>query len=362
MADDNDSGGGGGGWISKYGIPSILASIVVFAFQQQQQTFDRLQANVQSGYQFYSSNRTQLETHDDADKEIALLKIIGRAFPNIYCDVREDLYERVLAAQDAGSGGKVNSGGIDDSDLDYLRSSIMADELQHPKVRPLPTNLFEALTPHFGKNTPGNCDALNQASGAPSVASTPAGTSAAVTPPPPVSAPTSSGATTTAPPSSAASAPTTSPSLASNAGPSAAVARGEMAQDTLRSSLRNAVRAALPALSPTGAPMRVFFHIPAGGRRDTGTWDFANQARVGLAQFNYRVMRGVERVNPGDVPTSPEIRYFGPDEQPAAQQLANYLNWQFASEGSQFHITAIGNRFPNMPHENLEVWLPDPHS
>jgi len=357
MADDN-GGGGGGGWISKYGIPGVLASVVVFAFQYQQQTFDRLQDNVQSGYQFYSANRTQLESHDDADKELALLKIVGRAFPNIYCDVREDLYERVLAAQGSG-GGKPNSGGIDDSDLDFLRSSIMADELQHPKVQPLPTNLFEALTPHFGKSTPANCDPLNQASGAPAVASTPAGTSAAVTPPPPVAG-SSSGAAAPAP-AQTATAPASPPSLAAAAGPGGAV-HAEMAQDTLRSSVRNAVRAALPALSPTGAPMRVFFHIQAGGQRDNGTWDFANQARVGLAQFNYRVMRGVERVNPGDVPTNPEIRYFGPDEAPAAQQLANYLNWQFASEGLHFQTKAIGATYPNMPHENLEVWLPDPHS
>ncbi|HWA01358.1 MAG TPA: hypothetical protein VG841_13695 [Caulobacterales bacterium] len=331
----------GGGWLSKYGIPSILASIVVFAFQQQQQTFDRLQANVQSGYQFYSSNRTQLSSSEDADRELALLKIVGRAFPNIYCDLRDDLYQRVLAAQNADT---VKSGGIDSADLELLRSSIMAHELDHPKVLPLPTNVIEALTPHFGPQTAKACPGLN--------VPTPVVAQAQPTAPAPQAAPSATTATADA-------AQTTQTQSAGLSG-----VRSEVAAAARAPARGLAVAAAnQPALSSSAATMRVFFHVSAGGHRDTpDALAWSNRARMGLAPYNYRVVRGIERVNPGDVPDHPEIRYFGPNEAPAAEQLAVYLNWQFRDEGLQFRLNAIGDRYPNMPHENLEVWLPEPRS
>ncbi|HVY85750.1 MAG TPA: hypothetical protein VG943_11490, partial [Caulobacterales bacterium] len=315
-------------------------------------TFDRLQANVQSGYQFYSSNRTQLQSSEDADRELALLKIVGRAFPNIYCDLRDDLYQRVLAAQNSDN---VKSGGIDSGDLELLRSSIMAHDLDHPKVQPLPTNLIEAMTPHFGAGTAKACPALNQAAPtAPVVAQ--------ATP-----APTPSAPTATAPAPATSSAESTVAAAETEAAPSSAglsAARSPSIMQGARGALRGlAVRAAnRPTLGPTAATMRVFFHISAGGHRDTPDLMFANEARMGLAPFNYRVVRGVERVNPTDVPDHAQVRYFGDAERPAAEQLAAYLNWQFQDEGLQFQLVPIGAQYPNMPHENLEVWLPEPRS
>ncbi|MES1200831.1 MAG: hypothetical protein ABUS57_05220 [Pseudomonadota bacterium] len=346
-----EEGGGGGGWISKFGIPSVLASVVVFAFQAQQQTFDRLQANVQSGYQFYSSNRTQLQSSEDADRELALLKIIGRAFPNIYCDLRDDLYQRVLAAQNAADSAK--SGGIDSADLELLRSSITAPELDHPKFASLPTNVFEALTPHLGTATGKKCAALN--------VSAPTQSAVVAQAPSPSGAAATDGATATVSTADAGAAPPPAAAAASPEPQSAGLSG--MRTQIVRSATRglNVDLASQPALQPSSATMRVFFHISAGGRRDgVGVLEWANQARLGLAPYNYRLVRGVERVNPGDVPTNPEIRYFGDAEAPAAEQLARYLNWQFQSEGLHFQLKAIGAAYPNMPHENLEVWLPEP--
>ena len=92
-----ESSGSKMSWIARYGVPSLILSVAVFVFQQQQQTFDRLQRMLEGGYGFYSNGRTQLAYSEDPGREIALLRIIGNVFPNVFCDVRMDIYLRSTA-------------------------------------------------------------------------------------------------------------------------------------------------------------------------------------------------------------------------------------------------------------------------
>jgi hypothetical protein len=331
----------GGGWVGKYGVPSLIISVAAFAFQQQQQTFDRLQTNVQSGYLFYSSNRTPLRYSDDVERELSLLRIIGRAFPNIYCDVRADLYHRAYEAEDrTGLDGEAGRTPIDSADIENLQNQIASPALESTAYPPYPESLADAWLPPYGRAAITPCPALNEDAPA-LVAAGPA--------PSDDEAPAASAPAASAPAAEAAPAP---PPALAEAGPApSAAASGARLRTTARS-------AAPPSLAPAPNLMRVFFHIPAGGARTIDDIHIA-AARADLAPYNYRVMRGVERVAPDRFPRGAEVRYFGPAEQSAAQALADHLTYQFRDEGLQFRIRPIGQNFPNSPHENLEVWIPN---
>jgi hypothetical protein len=298
-----------GGWLSRIGLPGLIISAAALVFQQQQQTFDRLQNNIESGYQFYSANRTNLRYSDDVERELSLLQITGRAFPSIYCDVRADIYQRAFKTEDrsgiAPEAGRVS---IDTADIENLQKRIVDPALARPASRPFPESLPEAWLPPYGDKANRDCPALNQ----PVVAR-------AATPP--------------------------APATEARAAPSAPV---------------TSVDANPAQIQPAPVLMRVFFHVPAGGARDVPQVTIAETARSDLAPFNYRVMRGVERVPVGRFARFAEVRYFGEAEEPAARQLANYLTRQFEAEKLVFRLTPIGQRYPNSPHENLEVWIPNP--
>jgi hypothetical protein len=111
-----------------------------------------------------------------------------------------------------------------------------------------------------------------------------------------------------------------------------------------------------PALTPTKSEYYVYFHIRDTGRRDASV---ATDPRVVLAAFNYRVIRGVERIG-GGFPNNSEVRFFGEDQRADAEQLAKYLDYQFRGENLRFKAKPIGKDYPNMPPQNIEVWVIDP--
>jgi hypothetical protein len=105
---------------------------------------------------------------------------------------------------------------------------------------------------------------------------------------------------------------------------------------------------------------RVYFHIGVQGTKHVRPLDIADQFRDELANQQYRVMQGVALVDSKILPNNPEVRYFGPEEQDAAEKLAAYLTEKFKSEHLVFTAKAIGEVFPYMNPDNIEVWLPDP--
>ena len=315
----------GGGWITKYGVPSLILSVAAFAFQQQQQVFDRRQANVEGGYQFYSAQRTRLLYADDVETELSLLRIVGRAFPSIYCDVREDLYNRAWEAQDRT--GLTDTSGrepISGADISLLQGAVADPDLARPAESQYPRNLMENFTAH--RRT---CDDLNQRAQQ-------ADESAGATP---VDAVTDAPAADSAPASGA---------IASRAEQRSAPALAQTPSAT-------------PSVAQAPTMVRVFLHIPVGSAREASIRELADTARTELASSNYRVMRGIERIAPSNFPREPEVRYFGPAQADEARALAEYLNYQYRSEGLQFRTLAIGESYPDMPPENIEVWIPNAH-
>ena len=332
-----------GGWISKYGVPGLIVSIAAITIQQQQQIFDRLRDSVQSGYQFYSSNRTDLGSSSDPLREESLLKITGRVFPNIYCEVRQDMYERTNAAQ-AGIGFTPdNPAALTSRDLSDMRDVLTRSA--RPERPLLPENLIDALR-HPWSGARHECDALNEATTVVAEADT---TEAA--------APADAVTDSAAPPPPAAS-----PSS------SAGEARLRFPTGSLQGAPVSMVAGGPPHLDPLPSEMRVFFQIPLASR-DRSVIDAPLDD---LEQFNYRVMRGVERVSSrgftlggrtatvsgASASEGAEVRYFGPEEEHAAAQLAAYLDYQFRNEHLHFTPRAIGGAYPGMPRENLEVWVP----
>ena len=137
----------GGGWIGKYGVPSIILSVAVFGLQQQQQMFDRRQNNVEGGYQFYSAQRTSLHYAGDVETELSLLRIVGRAFPSIYCDVRQDLYNRAYEAEDrTGSPDTSGRTPIDSADIEILQNALNEANYDRPAETQYPRNVVENFT------------------------------------------------------------------------------------------------------------------------------------------------------------------------------------------------------------------------
>jgi len=318
-----------GGWIGKYGVPSLILSAAVFAFQQQQQIFDRRQNNVEGGYQFYSEQRTGLHYAGDVEAELSLLRIVGRAFPSIYCDVRQDLYNRAYEAEDR-TGLADNSGRtpIDSADIEILQNALNDPNYDKPAEIQYPRNVVE----NFTLQRPRACGPLGeqeqQVAANDAAQQTPAAADTPAPPPPP----------------------------AASSGPAAATPRDARA--------RTITTVAVPSSPPTlpAAPTltRVFMHVPLGGARETGIQQMTDTARAELASSNYRVMRGVERIAPRNFPHEPTVRYFGPEQEDEARALAEYLNYQYRDEGLQFRLVAIGDRYPNMPPANIEVWIPNP--
>ena len=111
--------------------------------------------------------------------------------------------------------------------------------------------------------------------------------------------------------------------------------------------------------------MRVFFHIPEDSSRDRDA--IVEGPRAALADYNYEVVRTVARVPQYNFPAQPEVRYFGPEQEAAARQLASYLEYHLAREDVRFKLNPIGDwagkagfSKRGMPPQNIEVWIPNP--
>jgi hypothetical protein len=385
-------------WLAKYGVPSLLLSVAVFVFQQQQQTFDRVQRITADGWQFYSNGRTELQYFGDVEDELALLKVIGYAFPNIFCDVRRDIYERawsaeppepVLVAAPAGASGvttatltslaaKAPDGRryIQQSQLDGLRVAL---EARGRSNRPdQPGNLIEAWFPAKDSKP---CPALDNSTGA----------APAPVPPPTTDGGRSAGAAT--PPRDtkdvkpADAAPAAPPPPAPAAAEAAAAAAAEAAKQEERVASSGAASGparssgpadpvpvpppvvasapapsiALPDMKQASREVQIFFHIRDTGARDRNVAEIAENSRLVLSAYNFRVIRKVARIGADQgFPAEPQIRFFGPQQRRDAEQLAEYLTLQFRAEGLRFKLSEIGGQFPNMNPQNIEVWVPDP--
>jgi hypothetical protein len=293
-------------------ILSGVLSAVAFGIQMVQHAFEMRQANVENGFRFYFDNRSALAARSDADKEMSLLKLIGNAFPNVYCDVREDLYQRTTSADVASANGGPAPFG--EPDRKNLISFLVAHD--RPTSPQFATGIFAivggALASSGGPSTPAPCPVLGQqqqfaALQVQAQAPAPAATS-----------------------------------KEKQQGQTAAVSAGE-------SESSNAAQAV------DGRVFRVFFHIGFSPQRST---DIADKFRDELANDHYRVMHGVIRVE--HIPAEGEVRYFGPEEKDAAERLAAYLTDKFRGEKLPFTAKAIGESFPWMSPDNIEVWIPDP--
>jgi hypothetical protein len=356
-----ESSGSKTSWIARYGVPSIILSVAVFVFQQQQQTFDRLQRMLEGGYGFYSNGRTQLAYSEDPGREIALLRIIGNVFPNVFCDVRMDIYLRSTALRIKGGQDAEGRKLLDSGEQKQLWQDLMATST--PSRTPAASNLMEAWTP--GRK-PESCEGddrssivaqarlksaspLDMASGGGGEAPP-----AAVSPPPP--------------------APESVPAVRDDA-KVAQVAPGATSTGAGRSSSAGAASgpattspsAPPPPVSAASAPdmrkaedeVRVFYHMPSNSK-DEREAHLVDETRGFLTEHGYQVVRSIERVAPGSFPKEAQVRYFGSQQADEAEQLVKYLNWYFRDEGLRFQMKAIGKDFPVMPQGNIEVWVPTP--
>jgi hypothetical protein len=110
-----------------------------------------------------------------------------------------------------------------------------------------------------------------------------------------------------------------------------------------------------PQLASLSTPVRVFFQIPADSPPDREV-AVTEGPHGDLANYNYQVMRGVERVRAKVGFGQAEIRYYGKEQAAAAEQLKVYLDHEFRSEGLKFATEEIGPRYKGMPPQNIEVW------
>jgi hypothetical protein len=356
MADDTERRGGSLlDWVKGLGLPiaSLIASAAFFGVQMQQQAFQQVLNNVENGYRFYFEKRTDLSTAADVETEQAMLVMVGRVFPNIYCNVRADMYGRVSTmepASDASAGGDAFTAADRDFMLAFL---VNKREPESPELR----TQFASLLPWSPEPRPTICTSEFDVEREQVVA------------PPAETAPTPS--TSTAPVVAEAPDGTTpteaAPSRDAQAGTQAGIqpgiqpgapARSERVAASVRAETGLRTQAAREvlelALSPRAQTYQVFFHLREGVR----TPDVVNPLRAPLARANFRVMRNVALIAPSNFPRNPQVRYFGPDQEQAATELAAFLSAQYQNEGLRFETNAIGDSNPNMPPSHLEVWLP----
>jgi hypothetical protein len=322
-------------------ILSAVLSAAAFGIQMVQHSFEMRQANVENGFKFYFDNRTQLKERADADKEMSLLKLIGNAFPNVYCDVRQDAYERASSAEIGLIPAAAGPAPFGEADRKNIVSFLVVhDRPTSPQFATGILSVIQAAILHGGGADVQPCDPLT--------ANAPGGpTTVAEAPAAPASAPVTSAPVTGAP----------APTAGLPAQDKHKDAEATSSKD-LREKINQAVQNAQAMLGPH--IYRVYFHIGVQGTRHARPLDIADQFRDELANQQYRVMQGVQLVDSKILPNNPEVRYFGPEEKDAADKLALYLTEKFKGEHFEFTAKPIGEHFPYMNPDNIEVWLPDP--
>ncbi len=322
-------------WVKGLGLPvaSFIASIAFFGIQMQQQAFERKLNNIENGYRSYFEKRTSLQSSADVNTETTLLQLLGSAFPNVYCNIRADMYARATAAEVAPDG---TDGAFTEADRRYMISFLVANRT--PQRGEFSTDLVSLLRSRQERD-PQPCTSSFDAE-RDVVAPAPAEAAIAETAPAPGEAGSGSGATTSAPSGTVvAEAPVLRPDVRARIG-----VRSDAAREIVER-----------AYVPRAQTYQVFFHIREGSTR---TRESINPLRAPLAEANFRVMRGVEVVAASSFPGRPQVRYFGPDQEAAANELVAALNAQYESEGLTFQAQAIGAQYPNMPPSHLEVWVP----
>jgi hypothetical protein len=304
-----------------------VLSAAAFGIQMVQHSFEMRQANVENGFKFYFDNRTQLKERIDADREMSLLKLIGNAFPNVYCDVRQDTYERASSAEIGLIPVATGPALFGEADRKNLVSFLIAhDRPTSPQFATGMIGVIEASFFSRGGAEVQPCDAL----------------------------------TANAPTTVASAEPNAAPPPAAPA-PAGTVSATKSAEKTeAREKAAPNIAAAQRGDGIGTHIYRVYFHIGVQGTRHARPLDIADQFRDELANQQYRVMQGVQLVDTKILPNNPEVRYFGPEEEEAANKLAAYLTEKFKAEKFTFTAKAIGDLFPYMNPDNLEVWLPDP--
>jgi hypothetical protein len=332
MAAGDGEGGGLLGWVKGLGLPiaSLIASAAFFGIQMQQQAFERRLKNVEDGYRFYFEERTALQASADVDTEQALLEMLGAAFPTVYCNVRADMYKRAVAAETA-SASDADARRFTDADRDAMVTFIIANRT--PASADFSTD-FGSLMPWARSPTPQECTADFDVARE-QVAEAPASEEEAAVAegsPPAATAPASE---------------TPAPREAPRLDPAVRARIGERT-DAAREIVER-------AYAPRAQTYQVFFHIRDGSGR---TAESIDPLRAPLAQANFRVMRGVRVVPAAGFPSRAVVRYFGPDQEAAANELVAALNAHFEGEGLTFQTRAIGAQYPNMPPTHLEVWIP----
>lgn len=340
MAEGDTNGGSALEWVKGLGLPiaSLIASAAFFGIQMQQQAFERKLNNIENGYQFYFEKRTGLQTASDDNTEIALLQMLGSAFPNVYCNVRADMHARVTAVEVLPDADDTH---FREEDRALLITFIVANRTpERPEFR----TDFGALMPWAREPDPTTCTAdfdLERER----VASAEGDASA---PPPPTSSETPAGVD--APPA-ATEAPASDVAVAappSSRAPTVESIRERGQRELNRAEIRGGTEYSLRTQT-----YQVFFHLREGSSRRASDID---PLRAPLATANFRVMRGVRTVNASDFPSAGVVRYFGADQEQAANELVAVLSQQFP--GVTFHAQAIGAQYPNMPPSNIEVWIP----
>lgn len=314
-------------WVKGLGLPvaSLVASAAFFGVQMQQQAFERKLNNIENGYRSYFERRTALDTADDVTTETTLLQLLGNAFPNVYCNVRADMYARATNAEVGGTGEDAFS----EADRTYLVSFLVAN---HTAPRGEFRTDFFSLIRSQQEAPPRACVADFD-------------TERSVVAPAPMASNDTPQLTETAPNATAptetpaAQAPQITPSARAQIG-----TRGDIAREIVER-----------AYVPRSQTYQVFFHIREGSGR---TAESVDPMRASLAEANFRVMRGVREIPAANFASGPRVRYFGPDQEGAANELVAALNAHYQSEGLVFRADAIGSSYPNMPPTHLEVWVP----
>ncbi len=311
-------------WVKSLGLPvaSLVASAAFFGIQMQQQAFERKLNNIENGYRSYFERRTSLDTADDVTTETTLLQLLGNAFPNVYCNVRADMYARATAAE----VGATSVGAFTEADRTYLVSFLVANHT--PPRGEFRTDFISLLR--------------SQQESAPRACVSEFDTERSVVAPAPVA---SNGSAVEAAPN--ATAPAETPAPTPQITPSARAQIGTRA-DIAREIVER-------AYAPRSQTYQVFIHIRDGSGRTAASVD---PLRTTLAEANFRVMRGVREIPTERFASGPRVRYFGPDQESAANELVAALNEYYQSEGLQFRADPIGASYPNMPPTHLEVWVP----
>jgi len=279
-------------------MASIAVPVLIFFGQQSQQAADRKLNNVREGYKIYFERITPIKIEiAEATDEDQRAALLDRAQDTFVTSVK--IYPEVYCG--ARNDLVRFLGGVNTTDrtarLDAIYSPLVLEDAGAGQVLPaIRIPLVEPRVPDCKSQE------LSAHTGAPPVSVTPAPAPAAK--------------------KDSASTPLSAPS----APPPAS------------------------AIAPQRT-YRVFAQINAG--RTSAEID---AIRAELEAQGFRFVRGVEVIGR---PNPAEIRYFGGSSQQDADafRLAEIMSEKF---GVPFTTRAIGQRFPDLPPNNMEVWIPDP--